>query len=361
MKRRKSSRHPRRHLLCLTRALLLAACLAPLCAGDLQAQTTRARRATATTPQPSEAASVPSPAPPSSSPAQASTAPPAAARSSSPAARREIVVQTAPNAFVWIDDLRRGTADASGTLRITPMPAGRRTLRARAHGFREATVTLTPARRGTVRVPLQPTTDAAELAFGEAEELRETATANAARERALELYARAIALRPRFLAAHTGRARTLFDLARYDEAHDAVADARRLRPAFAEASVIEGRIFRAQSDNEEAIAAYERALREARGRQPEALTGLGIIYEEHGKYTEAAAALRRALAQLQDSEPIIYQLLGSAHEQAEQYKEAVAAYEKYLALAPDGTLAPAIRSVIEQLRRQAAGESTLPF
>jgi cytochrome c-type biogenesis protein CcmH/NrfG len=38
----------------------------------------------------------------------------------------------------------------------------------------------------------------------------------------------------------------------------------------------------------------------------------------------------------------------------EKYKDAVEAYEKYLELAPDGSLAPAVRSIIDQLRRQAA-------
>lgn len=276
-------------------------------------------------------------------------------------ARRSITVQTEPGAFVWIDDIRRGTADASGALAISPVPAGRHTLRARARGFREGTVALAPVQRGILRVPLQATADEAEIAFGEAEVLREGATENTARERALELYNRAIQLRPRTASVHAGRARTLFDLARYDEALEAVDAARRARPVFPEASAIEGRILRSQGDTDGSIAAFERAIREARGRQPEAHTGLGLIYEEQGDHAKAAAAFRHALDQLQDSEPVIYQLLGSAYEQGEKYKEAVAAYEKYLALAPDGKLAPAIRSVIEQLRRQAAGENTLPY
>jgi len=41
-------------------------------------------------------------------------------------------------------------------------------------------------------------------------------------------------------------------------------------------------------------------------------------------------------------------------------KDAVVAYEKYLALAPNGSLAPAIRSIIEQLRRDAAGQEIIP-
>lgn len=44
----------------------------------------------------------------------------------------------------------------------------------------------------------------------------------------------------------------------------------------------------------------------------------------------------------------------------QKYKEAVAAYEKYLALAPSGSLAPAIRSIIDQLRREAEGQEIIP-
>ena len=115
-----------------------------------------------------------------------------------------------------------------------------------------------------------------------------------------------------------------------------------------------GRILRASAQNAEAVEAYRRAIREARGFQPEAHTGLGIIYEEEGKYEEAEAAYLKAVAQLSETEPVLYELLGRVYERQEKYKEAVAAYEKYLSLAPQGKLAPAIESVIEQLRKQAA-------
>ncbi len=66
------------------------------------------------------------------------------------------------------------------------------------------------------------------------------------------------------------------------------------------------------------------------------------------------AAYLKAVAQLSDTEPVLYELLGRVYERQEKYKQAVAAYEKYLALAPNGKLAPAIESVIEQLRKQPA-------
>ncbi|HET6647340.1 MAG TPA: tetratricopeptide repeat protein, partial [Pyrinomonadaceae bacterium] len=79
-----------------------------------------------------------------------------------------------------------------------------------------------------------------------------------------------------------------------------------------------------------------------------------------GQFAEAIAEYRKALDQLMDSEPVIYQLLGAAYERQQKFKEAIEAYEKYLALAPNGSLAPAIRSIIEQLKRDDAGVEIIP-
>ena len=104
---------------------------------------------------------------------------------------------------------------------------------------------------------------------------------------------------------------------------------------------------------DEAIRSFRRAIREGRGFQPEAHTGLALVYEDQGKYDDAVSEFRSAIQQLSDSEPLLYQLLGSVYEKQEKFKEAVAAYETYLKLAPDGNLAPAVRSIIDQLRQQA--------
>jgi cytochrome c-type biogenesis protein CcmH/NrfG len=285
----------------------------------------------------------------------AAAAAPVSAKAKPPVvAAKSITLQTEPKAVVWLDEVRRGAADESGRFEIAKVSPGRHTLRVRAAGFAERTLSLLPARRGTLPLPLTPTTDEAELAFQQAEAARERAATDDARRAAAELYRRALNVRPRFGAAHVGLARVLLDLNDYEGALAEVEEARADRPGFAEASAVEGRILRASAQNAEAVAAYGRAIREARGFQPEAHTGLGIIYEEEGRYEEAAAAFRQAVAQLSDTEPVLYELLGRVYERLEKYKEAVAAYEKYLALAPGGKLAPAVQSVIEQLRKQAA-------
>jgi len=273
------------------------------------------------------------------------------------AGARSITLKTEPKAVVWLDEVRRGVTGETGEFEIARVSPGRHSLRVRAAGFAERTLTLLPAERGLVSVALKRTTDAAELAFQQAEEARERATSDDARREAVELYRRALAARARFAAAHVGLARVLLDLNDYEGALEEVEAARKARPNLAEASAVEGRILRASAQNAEAVEAYRRAIREARGFQPEAHTGLGIIHEEEGRYEEAAAVFLKAVAQLSDTEPVLYELLGRVYERQEKYKEAVAAYEKYLALAPRGKLAPAIESVIEQLRKQAAGQN----
>jgi tetratricopeptide (TPR) repeat protein len=233
-------------------------------------------------------------------------------------------------------------------------------LRVRAGGFQERTVALLPGQRGRVAVRLTRTTDEAELTFQRAEEAREKASGEEANREAAELYRRALELRPNFPAAHVGLARVLLALNEYDAALDEIDRARRDRPVYPEASAVEGRIQRMVAFTDASIESYERAIREARGFQPEAYAGLGIALEEKGEYEEAAKAFRKAIAQLSDTEPALYQLLGAVYERQEKYKEAVEAYEKYLQLAPEGRLAPAIRSIIDSLRQQAAEQGTQP-
>ena len=273
---------------------------------------------------------------------------------------KSIIVRTEANATVWLDEVRRGVTDADGKLTLEKVSAGRHTLRVRASGFKERTLALLPTGRGQLEVRLTRTTDEAELTFQQAEEAREKAKNDDARRAAAELYRRAIQLRPSFPAAHVGLARILLDLNDYKKALAEIDEARADRPVYPEASAVEGRIYRYAAFWDDAIASFRRAIREGRGFQPEAHTGLGLLLEEKGMNEEAAAEYRAAINQLSDAEPILYQLLGSVYERMEKYKEAVAAYEKYLQLAPEGNLAPAVRSIIDQLRRQADEQATQP-
>ena len=270
-----------------------------------------------------------------------------------------LIIQSEPNAIIWLDEVRRGVTDATGKLALTNMKAGRHVLRVRANGFKEVTLPLLPGRRAVV-VRLARTSEEAELSFQQAEEAREKAKDDESRQQAAELYRRALKRRPGFPAAHVGLARVLMDQNKHENALAEIEAARSSRPAYPEASAVEGRIYREMAFADEAIKSFRRAIREGKGFQPEAHVGLARVFEDRGQYQEAASEFEIAIKQLSDSEPVIYQLLGAVYEKLEKYKEAVAAYEKYLKLAPNGTLAPAVRSIIEQLRRQAAGQELRP-
>ncbi|HXQ74183.1 MAG TPA: tetratricopeptide repeat protein [Pyrinomonadaceae bacterium] len=269
-----------------------------------------------------------------------------------------LTITTEPNAIVWIDEVRRGTTDASGKLVLTKISPGRHTVRVRANNFKEATAALLPGRR-TLAVKLVGTSDPAELMFQQAETAREKARDDASRESAADLYREALKNRPN-AAAHVGLARVLLDLNKFKEARAEIDAARRIRPVYPEASAVEGRIYREEAFDDEAISSFRRAIREARGFQPEAHVGLARVLEDKGDFAAAVVELRKALDQLYDSEPVIYQMLGAAYEKLNKPKEAIAAYEKYLELAPNGSYAAAIRSILNQLKREAAGEEIIP-
>ena len=278
---------------------------------------------------------------------------------SASSAQQQLIITTEPNAIVWIDDVRRGTTDASGKLTLTKVTPRRHTIRVRANGFKETSVPLVAGRRA-ISVKLVPTTSEAELTFQKAETARESARDDASRQKAADLYRDAIKLSPSNAAAHVGVARVLLDLTKFNEALDEIDAARKARPNYSEASAVEGRIHREEGNFDQAIRSFRRSIREAGGFQPEARVGLARVLEDKGQFAEAVVELRAAIDQLSDSEPVIYQMLGAAYEKLEKPKDAVAAYEKYLQLAPNGSYAAAIRSILEQLKREAAGETIIP-
>lgn len=283
-----------------------------------------------------------------------------------PAAQsKTVTVVTAPKAIVWLDDVKRGETDESGKLTIKFSLAGTRKLRVRADGFKEVSQNLLPANKGDVKIALVKTEDEAELAFQQAE-------AETDKQKAIELYKKAINSRPNYAEAQLGLARALADSGENEAALKAISAARKARPAYAEASAVEGRIYKAESNEEKAIASFKRAITEGKGFQPEANTGLGLLYKEkaeaagtEGKFDEEAANykiaaeyLRKAVTQLSgapDAE-VIYQFLGLVYEQMKKYKEAISVYEEFLQVFPESNETTAVRSFIVQLKKQMNGE-----
>lgn len=276
---------------------------------------------------------------------------------------RAITVVSEPDATVWIDDVRYGKTDKSGKLEIKTVLTGKHSLRVRAVGFKQVTKILLPAQKGETKVPLVKLTDEGEITFQEAEKL-----ATVDREKAIETYRKAIKLRPKMTESYIGLARMLIEGEKYDEAEETIIAVRKVRPSYAEASAVEGRIFRESGEEERAIASFKRAIKEGNGFQPEAFTGLGLLYkdkaqgfgaagdfeQEEANYIEAINYLNSAIKQLSgapDAE-VIYQLLGLVYERMKKYDDAIAVYEEFLQLFPSSRETTAVRSFITQLRKQ---------
>lgn len=269
-----------------------------------------------------------------------------------PSNARTITITSEPRAIVWIDEIRRGVTNDNGALSSLKLAAGAHTLRVRATGFKEVSMPITALQRGEIAVHLIRTTDQTDLLFQKAEDARETAKDESGRQASVDLYRQAIKLRPALGAAHVGLARVLLDLNDPNGALAEIEAARRARAVYPEASAVEGRIYRETGQTDEAIGAFNRAIREAHGFQPEAHVGIGRVYEEKGEYELAAREFKIAIDQLADTEPIIYQLLGAAYEKSGNNASAIAAYENYLRLAPNGSMAEAVRSIVGQLKTQ---------
>lgn len=276
---------------------------------------------------------------------------------------RSVTVVTEPNASVWLDDILRGKTDESGTLTIKPVAAGARKIRVRADGFKEASQNLLAAQKGEVKIALEKTNDPAELAFQEAENL-----AGVDREKAVAAYRKAIGLRPKYAEAQLALARILSAMNNTDGALTAIKEARKARPGYAEASAVEGRIYVSEGDEEKALAAFKRSIVEGKGFQPEAQTGLGLLYKEKAEalgsagdvaaeeenYRLAVGHFKKAVAQLSGAPDAItlYQFLGLAYEKMKKYNEAIAVYEEFLRVFPDSNEVSAVKSFIVQLKKQ---------
>lgn len=279
------------------------------------------------------------------------------------AAFRAATIESLPGAVVWLDGVRFGKTGNDGKLTIKTVAAGSHTIRIRADGYKEKLQPLTPVQKGTVKIDLVKTTDEAELAFQDAERL----TA-ADREKSAAAYRKAIKARPNYPEAYLGLARVLLDSGDGEEAEKAIVQARKLRPAYAEASAVEGRIQKEIGEEAKAIAAFKRAITEGKGFQPEAYTGLGLLYKEKAEttggsgdfdgentnHTESDKYLKTALKQLSGAPDaiVIYQLLGLIYERQKKYADAIALYEEFLQIFPDTTEATAVRSFIIQLKKE---------
>lgn len=276
--------------------------------------------------------------------------------------RRSITVTSEPKAAVWLDGVLYGRANDQGKFEIASLTAGAHTLRVRLAGYKDSVKALTPAAKGEINIALVKTTDQADLAFQNGEQL-----AFKDREKSVESFNKAISLRPNFPEAFIGMARVQAEDQDYESALGSITKARKLKPANAEASAVEGRILKEIGEEAKAIVSFKRSITEGKGFQPEAYTGLGLLYKEKAEgcggssdlscedmnYAESEKYLKTAVKQLGTAPDniVVMQLLGLIYERQHQNAEAIALYKEFLRLFPDSAEATAVRSFIVQLNK----------
>ena len=282
------------------------------------------------------------------------------AQRTAPTSTAALTIKTEPGARIWLNNIYFGSAGENGELAVKLPPKAPIEVRVRAAGFAPAAVKAGTQR--TVTIALKRTDDAAELAFQAAER-----QASIDRREAIELYEKAIELRPAFIEAHLARARNLIETGDFIEAESSLAAARKAAPSLPEISAIAGRLYREEGDFAKAEAEFERALADGKGFQPEALTGLGMLYADRAEtprgedslaatleyYSLAEENLRKAIEQLAGAPDakVVFQYLGRLLERQGKAAEAIELYQKFLEIFPDSVEATAVRSFIEQLRR----------
>ncbi|MFN3330203.1 MAG: tetratricopeptide repeat protein, partial [Pyrinomonadaceae bacterium] len=279
-----------------------------------------------------------------------------------------VTISTQPRARIWVNGVFWGTTDEKGEITLKNLPSGVKRLRVRAVGFKEANLPLRITGKRVLKIELVKTENEAELAFQRAEEI-----VSSDRQKAIELYRQAINLNQNYAEAYVGLARALSDSGDTEEALEAISKARRIRPVYPEASAVEGRIYKSEGNEQKAISAFQRAIREGRGFQPEAHTGLGLLYQEKAEgfasegdfeqerktYDLAAYHLKKAIEQLAGAPEavVVYQILGALYEKQERYIQAIRLYEEFLRKFPDSDEPEAIESFITQIKRRLQGQN----
>lgn len=272
---------------------------------------------------------------------------------------RLVTISTEPKAIIWVNDVRLGTTDDSGNLKVR-VGKGTSVVRVRANSFKETTQNLSPT-ANSINISLVKTTDQAELMFHKAEW-------SSSPEKAVEFYEEAIKLRPKYPEALLALARTLNAMDDSESALEAIAKARKIKAIFPEASTVEGRIYKESGEEAKAIASFKRAIKEGNGTQAEAHKELGLIYRdkaegaandgnfdaETANYQLAVGELKIALNQYYGNDSTLYEFLGVSYEKLKKYREAIAVYEEFLKNFPNSNEATTFRSYITQLKKQMA-------
>jgi tetratricopeptide (TPR) repeat protein len=150
---------------------------------------------------------------------------------------------------------------------------------------------------------------------------------------ALEVYSRAVELKPEYTEAWIGKANTLLELKRYQDAMEAYDKAIQLQPNDLEAWKGRGKALDNMQRYEEAIASFDNALK-IQPNNLETWTERGNVQIKLQQYSEAITSFDKAV-KIQPNNSLAWYKRGIALHNLRRYQEAVESYDKAVEYKPD--------------------------
>lgn len=149
---------------------------------------------------------------------------------------------------------------------------------------------------------------------------------------AVDVYLRAVTIRPDDFDANLNLAACYFQLGKHDQAEKYARAAAELRPSSPQAHGNLAIIYDAQNKLYDAIREYKASL-ELDTHQPKLLMNLGATYTRQNRLKSALSVYELAVREDPQSAAAV-EALATCHYHLKQYDQAVAHYEKALTLAP---------------------------
>ncbi|MEH1803845.1 tetratricopeptide repeat protein [Nostoc sp.] len=150
---------------------------------------------------------------------------------------------------------------------------------------------------------------------------------------ALEVYEKAISLRPDYAQGWNGQGKTLNKLRKYKEALVAYDKAIQIQPDYLDAWIGRGTVLGNLQRYQEAIASFDKAL-ELKNDNSEVWNAKGEAFSNLNQYDQAIKSYEKAIELKPDNYEAWYKK-GLALQNSRQYEEAIAAYQKVVDLKPD--------------------------
>ena len=165
-------------------------------------------------------------------------------------------------------------------------------------------------------------------------------------------FKKAIELCASFPQAYTMLGTAYLQLSNLRDAESALEKAIQLDPKSAEANIELGTVFNQMKNYPEA----EKALKQGLDLNPDAAAGhyeLAQTYWAMGRWQDAEPHVTKALAAVPDVAPV-HVLMGNILLKKKDAPGALHEFQEYLRLDPNGSMAPAVRDIIDKIQKALA-------